>query len=246
MKRSLPAVFGLASFLLLLAAGGAAWGRYFRAPPLENLPIPEHLIPIQSPSGQKLIAGSGFVADYGNLAASFVAQERASFCGVASAVVVINAMRDKDGHIDQATFFNEGVKRIKPSWRVSVSGMSLSQLGHLLRAHGVDTTVVHASDTDLGTFRTIARKNLMTPDDFLLVNYQRAELGQVEGGHISPLAAYDPGTDRFLILDVATYRYPSVWVPANLLWEAMNAPLNPSSSRTRGFLIVREGSSGNA
>lgn len=240
MKRSLAVIVGLV-FFLPLAAGSVAWHRYFRTPPVERLPVPEYLVSIQSPSGQKLVAESGYVADYQSLTHNFVAQTRSSYCGVASAVAVINAMRGKQGRIDQSTFFTGPVEEIKPSWRVSVSGMSLNQLSDLLRAHGVSTTVVHASDTDLEAFRRIARKNLMTSGDFLLVNYQRAELGQAEGGHISPLAAYDAGTDRFLILDVAAHKYPPVWVPANLLWDAMSAPLNPSSPRTRGFLIVREG-----
>lgn len=240
MKRSLAVIVGLV-FLLLLTAGSLVWHRYFRTPPVEELPVPEHLVSLQSPSGQKLVAESNYLADYESLTANFVGQTRSSFCGVASAVVVINAMRGKQARLDQSTFFTGPVEDIKPSWRVSVSGMSLNQLGHLLRAHGASTTVVHASDTDLAAFRLIARKNLMTPGDFLLVNYQRAELGQAEGGHISPLAAYDPGTDRFLILDVAAHKYPPVWVPANLLWNAMSAPLHPSSPHTRGFLIVREG-----
>ena len=240
MKRSLAVVVGLV-FFLLLAGGSLAWDRYFRTPPIEKLPVPEYLVSMQSPSGQKLVAESEYLADYQSLAQNFVAQTRSSYCGVASAVAVINAMHGKQGRIDQSTFFTDPVEEIKPSWRVSVAGMSLNQLSDLLRAHGVSTTVVYASDTDLEAFRRIARKNLMTSGDFLLVNYQRAELGQAEGGHISPLAAYDAGTDRFLILDVAAHKYPPVWVPANLLWEAMRAPLNPSSPRTRGFLIVREG-----
>ena len=240
MKRSLTIAAGLL-FLLPLTASGLAWHRYFRAPPVENLPLPEQLVSLQSPKGQKLVAESNYVADYGSLTANFVGQTRSSYCGVASAVAVINAMRGKEERIDQSTFFTGPVEEIKPSWRVSVSGMSLNQLSALLRAHGASTTVMHASDTDLEAFRQIARKNLLTPGDFVLVNYQRAELGQVEGGHISPLAAYDPRTDRFLILDVAAHKYPPVWVPAHLLWEAMSAPLNPSSPHTRGFLIVREG-----
>jgi len=49
------------------------------------------------------------------------------------------------------------------------------------------------------SFRTIARQNLQTPHDFILVNYERAVLGQTKSGHISPLAAYDDQTDRLLI-----------------------------------------------
>ena len=47
---------------------------------------------------------------------------------------------------------------------------------------------------------------------FVIVNYLRKALGEQTGGHISPLAAYDGKADRFLILDVARYKYPPVWV----------------------------------
>jgi hypothetical protein len=47
-------------------------------------------------------------------------------------------------------------------------------------------------------------------------------MGQETGGHISPLAAYDSKSDRFLILDVARYKYPPVWVSASDLFVAMN------------------------
>jgi hypothetical protein len=46
----------------------------------------------------------------------------------------------------------------------------------------------------------------------MLVNYERAALGQAKTGHISPIAAYNAKADRLLVLDVATYKYPPVWV----------------------------------
>jgi hypothetical protein len=62
-------------------------------------------------------------------------------------------------------------------------------------------------------------------------------------GHISPLAAYNAETDSFLILDVAAYKYPPVWVSTEDLWDAMSASVG-SSPRTRGFIVVREGAAG--
>ena len=58
------------------------------------------------------------------------------------------------------------------------------------------------------------REYLGTEDHYVLVNYLRRAIGQERGGHISPLAAYDADTDRFLILDVSRYKYPPVWVGA--------------------------------
>jgi hypothetical protein len=169
-----------------------------------------------------------------------VIQSRPAYCGVASSVIALNALRTQKPRLDQSTFFTNSVRQIKDPLQVSLTGMSLRQLGELLRAHGAEASVVYASDTDIDTFRTIAQRNLMTNGDFVLVNYQRAELEQVEMGHISPLAAYHAETDRFLVLDVAAYKYPPVWVSTKELWDAMNSPLGESSSRTRGFVVIRE------
>lgn len=120
--------------------------------------------------------------------------------------------------------------------------MTLQELGELLRRHGVEVETWHAQDTTLEDFRIRARENLSHVNDYVVVNYQRAVLGQREGGHISPLAAYNAAIDRFLVLDVAAYRYPPTWVCATDLWNAMNT-VDSTSGRTRGFAVVREGSS---
>jgi len=58
-------------------------------------------------------------------------------------------------------------------------------------------------------------------------------------------AAYHEASDSFLILDVAAYKYPPVWVPAQALWEAMQA-VDSTSGRSRGFVVVRQGAAGKA
>lgn len=234
---------GIVLSALVLLAGLTVWNRHFRTPPVDLLPLPENLVSLQSPIGQELLAGSAFLADYEKLKSNFVSQSRPTFCGVASSVIALNALRNASTPLDQSTFFTDAARGVKDPFRVSLSGMSLAQLGDLLRAHGAEAEVIYASDTDVGTFRTMAQRNLMTSGDFVLVNYQRAELGQVEAGHISPLAAYHAGTDRFLILDVAAYKYPPVWVSTETLWNAMSASVG-SLPLTRGFIVVRERSSG--
>jgi hypothetical protein len=71
----------------------------------------------------------------------------------------------------------------------------------------------------------------------VIVNYLRKEIGEEKGGHISPLAAYNQKTDRFLILDVSRYKYPPVWVKTTDLWRAI-ATVDPASNKTRGFVLV--------
>ena len=75
-------------------------------------------------------------------------------------------------------------------------------------------------------------------DRFVLVNYLRSAIGQEKGGHISPLAAYDAETDRFLVLDVSRYKYPPIWVDAAALHGAMNTPDADNGGRSRGYLTV--------
>ncbi|WP_368561926.1 phytochelatin synthase family protein [Pseudoxanthomonas sp. UTMC 1351] len=239
-KKRVLSIAGVAMLGLFILASLLVWNRFFRSPSVDLLPLPDNLIALESSVGKKFLAESEFVADYQELMASFVAQSRPAYCGVATSVIALNALRSPGPPLDQSTFFNVTARQVKDPLRVSLTGMSLRQLGDLLRAHGADASVVYASDTDIDSFRSVAQRNLMTDGDFLLVNYQRAELGQVEMGHISPLAAYHAGADRFLILDVAAYKYPSVWVSTKELWNAMGAPVG-SSPRTRGFIVVREG-----
>jgi hypothetical protein len=89
----------------------------------------------------------------------------------------------------------------------------------------------------LEQFRQLLREVLRDRGDRLIVNYLRSALDQQGSGHISPIAAYDSRSDRVLILDVARYRYPAVWVSSEALWRGMRQ-LDRSSGRSRGLVIV--------
>ena len=237
MKR-LIAGFVVAAGMILLAGAGSAWNEYLRAPPAESLPLPPDLVPLDSPAGQALLAESDATADYAGLLDNFVAQSRKAYCGVASAVTTLNAAGTPNAPLDERALFAHPAVDAHPL-KVSFIGMSLGEFGELLRAHGAEVTVVKASSTDVAAFRRTARANLGRDGDFLLVNYQREHLGQSPSGHISPVAAYHARSDRLLILDVAAHKYPPVWARLDEVWAAMNAPLNPQTSTTRGYVIVR-------
>ena len=86
------------------------------------------------------------------------------------------------------------------------------------------------------------REYLAIEDHYVIVNYLRRAIGQERGGHISPLAAYDADTDRFLILDVSRYKYPPVWVGAVELFAAMNTIADrDSDNKTRGYVLISAG-----
>lgn len=90
---------------------------------------------------------------------------------------------------------------------------------------------------DVDSFREAARTALGESDTFLIVNDDRRQLQQAGAGHISPVGAFDAPTDRVLILDVATRKYPYTWVPLAALWTAMNTA-DSDTGHTRGYLLV--------
>jgi hypothetical protein len=127
---------------------------------------------------------------------------------------------------------------VLPRETLARQGMTLDQIGGILATQPVKAEVHHASDSSVEEFRKLASVYLGEPGHFVIVNYLRKTLGEQIGGHISPLAAYDSKADRFLILDVARYKYPPVWVKTADLFAAMNTPDTTSDSKTRGFVLV--------
>ena len=83
----------------------------------------------------------------------------------------------------------------------------------------------------------MATKALAENKEYVIVNFARGVFGQDGNGHMSPLAAYDSKTDRFLILDVSRYKYPATWATAAQLWTAMNTD-DLTSKKKRGFVLV--------
>jgi len=236
MKRIIAGICIVAA-LGLAIGGGIVWNAYLRAPSAELQAMPAHLIALDSSAGQKLLSRAEGTADFDELMTHFVPQTRRAYCGVASALTTLNAARSTPTPLDQAQLFAHPRVRANPL-KVSFIGMSLDDFATLLRAHGARVSVVYASTSDIGKFRDVVRDNLAREGDFLLVNYQRSELGQAAMGHISPLAAFDERSDRLLVLDVAAHKYPPTWVEVEAMWNAMRAPLNPDTTTTRGYLVV--------
>uniref|UniRef100_A0A7S2Q442 glutathione gamma-glutamylcysteinyltransferase n=1 Tax=Skeletonema marinoi TaxID=267567 RepID=A0A7S2Q442_9STRA len=106
-------------------------------------------------------------------------------------------------------------------------GLNMAQVADLLRCHTSDEweVTVHEVDpskTTLSKMRFDLTAALIDPDARVMINYHRQGLGQVGGGHFSPLGSYHPPTDSFLIMDVAKYKYPPVWVGAATLFSSLS------------------------
>ena len=229
MRKSLflaaPAV--LLGFLAIL-------GWWQLVPRDDPRPLPPDLVGLTTPEGQALLADAEASADYPPLSSHFEAQALRSYCGVASGVIVLSALGRETS---QKAFFVATADNLRPRWRVVLTGMPLADLGMLLAAHDVGIAVHHASDSSPDSFRRAVQANLGKSGDYLIVNYQREVLGQEATGHISPLAAYDADTDRVLVMDTASYKYPPTWVPIEKLFAAMNT-IDSETGRTRGYVEV--------
>ena len=215
----------------------------------QTLPLPHNLINFNSTEGEQLLLASKARKDYWSLSTQFVTQTNQAYCGVASIVMVLNALSipaplapeySPYRLFTQENFFNnERTRKVLSPKVVSRQGMTLGQLGQLIESYPVKVKVYHASETSLEEFRSSVVANLKQPSNFVLVNYLRRRIGQEKGGHISPVAAYNEQTDRFLILDVSRYKYPPIWVKAADLWQAM-ATMDSVSGKTRGFVTVSQ------
>ncbi|MGF1486002.1 MAG: phytochelatin synthase family protein [Prochloraceae cyanobacterium] len=213
----------------------------------QTLPVADNLIELNSVEGEILLKQSQAREDYIPLSMHFVTQKNPAYCGVASIVMVMNAMsipapatpgfRNYRFFNQDNLFLNPRTETVITAETVARMGMTLEEIAGLLESYPVQTEVYHGSEVTLDEFRDLIVKNLQQDDNFAIVNYLRREIGQERGGHISPIAAYDRRTDRFLILDVSRYKYPPVWVKAEELWQATNT-LDRVSGKTRGLVLV--------
>ena len=232
----------------LLLAVALAWlsfsPSYLRA---DTLPLPPALVSSASDQGQSLLIGAESRKAYFPLADHFVTQQNQAFCGVASMTMVLNASGlpapavpefDPYRTFTQNNVLTPATESVLPVDTIKKMGITLDQLGGMLSTYPLTVNVRHAADSSADAFRKEASAALNTPGNFVIINYLRKAIGQEKGGHISPLAAYDADEDRFLILDVARYKYPPVWVKTADLYGAMNTQDSDNNNQTRGYLLI--------
>ena len=172
-----------------------------------------------------------------------------TFCDPASLATVLNSLGVREPspaaffpyrRLTQDSLFTEQNLRIKTFAAVQSSGLTLEQLAAFARNLGVEAQSLYAEHLELVGFRERLLLALRDPHMRVVVNYSRIPLGQEGDGHISPLAAYDEASDSVLILDVARYKYPPIWIPLRDLVTAMER-LDPKAGRSRGVLFVKRG-----
>lgn len=116
-------------------------------------------------------------------------------------------------------------------------GLDLDQVACLARCNGASAEFFRAETHDASTWRE-SLHSAARGDRVLLASYDRAGLDQSGSGHHLPIGGYHAGRDLVLVLDVARFKYPPHWIPAERLWRAMQ-PIDPATSRSRGWLALQ-------
>jgi len=173
------------------------------------------------------------------------AQVTQSYCAVATSAAALNSLRGKiDLPQDEiyipypwatqnALLLNEQVKQhifnvqktkrlyvgLGLSMAASLLNYNLNGQGYMAEAHSVDPTTFEKDETI-----KMIKKALLDDKMRVVINYDRGGIGQgpYGHGHFSPLGAYNEELDAFLVMDVAKYKYPPVWVPSAKVFNAIS------------------------
>lgn len=203
----------------------------------------ESIIPLIENQGINMFIQSKYQAAYWPLSQFYEMQQK-NHCGVASAVMVLNALQIPRPQIwagstcavfTQDNFFSSGVLELITKKDVEEKGMSLATLALALGTWDVDVKTVYADALTEDSFRELLKNYLTETDRFVIANFHSYVVYHEGGGHFSPIAAYDQETDSVLILDVFRCRASGTWVKLSQLLVAMH-PLN--NSTVRGVLLV--------
>ncbi|RKT98987.1 phytochelatin synthase [Burkholderia sp. Nafp2/4-1b] len=211
-----------------------------------RLQVPSNLIALTQPEGQQRLLDTSAKHAYWPLSAHFETQQNQAYCSIATSVIALNALgiqRPQStqcpylGYFTQNDFFESVNPQLASATTVAQHGMTLEQLGMVLENFPVKVQRFYADDMTLTQFRTMIHAAVSRSDQFVLLNFKRSIIGEAGGGHWSPLAAYDESSDSALLLDVARYKYPPVWVPIKQLYQGAVA-IDDESGFARGALIV--------
>jgi len=183
--------------------------------------------------------------NFWNLVRYYESQIGPTYCGIATSVIALNALSiealespvlGEYRMFTQEEFFTKSVSAIINQKVVNERGLVLEELTDILKIFPLKVFKYEAKDLSIEEVRKLIVSALKNPHQCVLALYLRSELNQEGSGHWSPLAAYDSESDSFLVLDVAKYKYPPMWINATAFIHSMQTENNVGKSR--GFIII--------
>jgi hypothetical protein len=194
---------------------------------------------------------------YWSLAPHLIQQGTDSSCSLATAVMLINAVRGREGHLRISEPVSEASllgKLGDAAWQAAVAqdgdGLGLTEFAAAMERALLScecdgtwsVTIAPVTDADAAT--TELRAALIAMEDgntgFAAANFHLDLLygDGVDVGHFSPVGAYDPARDLVLLLDVDPKHYEPMWAPLTRLAKAMATP-SRKTGEPRGYAVVK-------
>jgi glutathione gamma-glutamylcysteinyltransferase len=205
--------------------------------------LPAGATAFSSQAGRQLFAealAAGGLDGYFPLAEQFHTQSEPAFCGLGSLVVALNALAIDPGRLWKGPWrwFAEDLLDCCVSLdEVRRRGLDLDEVTCLARCNGAVVELRRASTSGLAAWRA-SLTAAAHGDGIVIASYDRSAIEQTGEGHFSPIGGYHAARDLVLVLDVARFKYPPHWLPAERLWQAMRV-IDPSTTRSRGWITLR-------
>lgn len=222
------------------------------------------MVEFNSDEGRKRLQRSQFNNDFYQLVNYYQPQVNPLYCGVASGVMMLNALKgdiksQKAGQVvrpsgkviafpsyTQEGFFNDKTDLVKDRAVIGLkskdkagkydAGISLEDFAKILAVHGLKAKVEHADDdSSVEKFRRELKRYMRDSEHYIVTNFKGRLFGQKTGGHISPVVAYDEDSDSLLVMDVALHKNKWFWVGVEEFYKAMHSFDGDSF---RGWVVV--------
>ncbi len=218
--------------------------------------------PKYGPTASRIIEDHLFIKtsnapDYWALSPYYTAQRDHSACILATFTMALNAFKigekatSEDALVNQDDLFNK-IKEEPAAKRFYVNkgkSISLVEMGELFKKAVeaykipiVKLEAVNVDKIDAATkekVKNLLRENEKSARTLILANFLQSEFtGDPDGGgHAAPVGAYDPKTDRVLIMDPDREYYEPYWVSFETFMKGL-ATLDKDAGRNRGILFV--------
>jgi Phytochelatin synthase len=200
--------------------------------------------------------------DYWKLSAFYVPQFTSSACSVASVAMAVNFARGLPAAAEEpivtqtALLEAVGDKTWADKGAEGGDGVTFAEfvsvLEDSLRSYGIEEHAIEvirpadASAASLAEVRRALAANEKSGEDMILMYFNQGVLtGDWDGPHISPIGAYDEGTDQVLVMDVDREWYIPYWSPDEKLLEAMLRPApaehGPLAGEIGGLVWIKRG-----
>ena len=134
---------------------------YFQVCIYAQLPLPRCLVALDSEHGQALLQQTEYKKPFKALSAQQITQKNSGFCGIASAVMIYNAIKATEYDdatsdlMSQDSIFTHAVLSIVTPDQLLQHGITLQKLSKVLDAHGLRNKAYTANKIDISQFRTL-------------------------------------------------------------------------------------------